>query len=297
MTDPLSPVKPNESEVLIVTGMSGAGRTTASHALEDLGWYVVENIPPELIGTLLDFVSRTPGAVPKLAIAMDVRSNTQFSDVMESLNTLAANGIEYRVLFMDAADEVLVRRFEHGRRPHPLQGDGRIVDGITRERDVLAALKSNADVVLDTTDLNVHALARAINELFSDEGPITLRVNIMSFGFKYGVPNDANFMADVRFIPNPHWVPELRPFTGLDAAVAKFVLKDEGAEEFVNRYAEMLELVFEGYRRENKHYATIAIGCTGGKHRSVAVSEELSRRLRQLPGLTVNVTHRDLGRE
>ncbi len=297
MTDPLSPVKPPQSEVLIVTGMSGAGRTTATHALEDLGWYVVENIPPELIGILLDFVSRTPDAVPKLAIAMDVRSNTQFSDVMESLNLLAANGIEYRVLFMDAADEVLVRRFEHGRRPHPLQGDGRIVDGITKERDVLAALKSSADVVLDTTDFNVHDLARAINELFSDEGPITLRVNVMSFGFKYGVPNDSNFMADVRFIPNPHWVPELRPFTGKDAAVAKYVLKDEGAEEFVNRYAEMLELVFEGYRRENKHYATIAIGCTGGKHRSVAVSEELGRRIRQLPGLTVNVSHRDLGRE
>ncbi|WP_028463881.1 RNase adapter RapZ [Nesterenkonia alba] len=293
----LTPQKPPENELLIVTGMSGAGRTTVAHALEDMGWYVVEGMPPELITTMMDLIARNPGSVEKLAVVLDVRSRRLYSNMRESLASIEAAGITYRLLFLDASDELLVRRFEHGRRPHPLQGDGRILDGIRAERDLLKDVKSAAEVVIDTRDLNVHGLAAAVNELFSEDGPVTLRLNVMSFGFKYGVPADANFLADVRFIPNPHWVPELRPYTGQDPKVRDFVLVNEGAGEFIERYVEALHPVLEGYRRENKHYATLAVGCTGGKHRSVAISEELARRLDQIPGVTVNVVHRDLGRE
>ncbi|WP_300343299.1 RNase adapter RapZ [Nesterenkonia sp.] len=297
MSTELTPVKPPENELLIITGMSGAGRTTASHALEDMGWYVVEGLPPELISTMMDLVARHPGSVERLAVVLDARSRGLYSSMQEGLAQIRAADITYRVLFLEASDELLVRRFEQGRRPHPLQGSGRILDGIQAERELLAPVKDEADIVLDTTDLNVHGLANSINELFNDDGPITLRLNVMSFGFKYGVPADANFLADVRFIPNPHWVPELRPLTGLDEKVSEYVLVNKGAEDFVDRYVEALMPVLEGYRRENKHYATLAVGCTGGKHRSVAISEELARRLDQLPNVTVNVVHRDLGRE
>ncbi|VXB34284.1 RNase adapter RapZ [Citricoccus sp. K5] len=297
MSDGLTPVKPPTSEVLIVTGMSGAGRTTAAHALEDHGWYVVENIPPQLFITLTDLVGRSPEAIPRLALVVDVRSKELFKDIQEALGQLRAQGVDYRVLFLDASDELLVRRFESARRPHPLQGSGRIPDGIAVERLLLRELKEEAEIVVDTSTKNVHSLATTITELFTESGPIVLRLNVMSFGFKYGLPQDANFMADVRFLPNPHWVPELRPFTGRDTAVSDFVLQQQGASEFVDHYLEALVPVLDGYRRENKHYATFAIGCTGGKHRSVAVAEELGHRLSQQPRVTVNVHHRDLGRE
>jgi RNase adapter protein RapZ len=293
----LTPVKPEESELLVVTGMSGAGRSTAAHALEDHGWYVVENLPPQLLSTLTELVARMPQSIPKLAVVVDVRSKALFVDIRESLQALGASGVNYRVLFLDASDDTLIRRFEQGRRPHPLQDDGRITDGIAAERDVLKELKLAADLVVDTSSMNVHALATTITELFSESGPIVLRLNVMSFGFKYGVPMDANYVADVRFIPNPHWVPQLRPHTGLDRDVSDFVLVDSGAAEFVNRYVHALEPVLNGYRQENKHYATIAVGCTGGKHRSVAVTVELAKRLAQLPRVIVSVQHRDLGRE
>ncbi|EMY35909.1 glmZ(sRNA)-inactivating NTPase [Arthrobacter crystallopoietes BAB-32] len=293
----LTPVKPEESELLVVTGMSGAGRTTAAHALEDHGWYVVDNLPPQMLGTLAELVSRMPESLPRLAVVIDVRSKNLQRDIREALNGLGASAVNLRVLFLDASDEVLVRRFEQGRRPHPLQGDGRISDGIRAERELLARLKDSSDLVIDTTDMNVHALATNVTELFSDSGPIVLRLNVMSFGFKYGLPVDANFVADARFIPNPHWVPALRPHTGLEKQVSDFVLIDSGAEEFIKRFVFALEPVLEGYRQENKHYATIAVGCTGGKHRSVAVAEELGKRLAQLPRTKVAVQHRDLGRE
>lgn len=296
-TDGLTPVKPAESELLVVTGMSGAGRSTAANALEDHGWYVVENLPPQMLSTLTEIVSRTPESIPKLAVVIDVRSKELFQNVQGSLAALRAAGITYRILFLDAADDTLVRRFEQGRRPHPLQGDGRILDGISDEREVLKELKQASDVVVDTTQLNVHALATTITELFSESGPIVLRLNVMSFGFKYGLPVDANFVADVRFIPNPHWVPVLRPQTGMDGPVRDYVLEADGASQFIDRYVNALEPVLEGYRRENKHYATIAVGCTGGKHRSVAVTEEIAKRLAQLPRLQVTAHHRDLGRE
>lgn len=293
----MTPVKPVEAELLVVTGMSGAGRSTASDALEDHGWYVVENLPPQMLGTLAELVSRTPHSMSKLAVVMDVRSKELFADIRTALRSLEASGVSFRVLFLDANDDALVRRFEQGRRPHPLQGGGRILEGIAAERELVRELRDMADIVLDTSALNVHGLATAITELFSETGPVALRLNVMSFGFKYGLPVDSNFVADARFIPNPHWVPQLRPHTGLDKDVSDYVLEAQGVSNFVERYVLALEPVLDGYRRENKHYATIAVGCTGGKHRSVAVAVELSRRLAQYPRVTVTTTHRDLGRE
>jgi UPF0042 nucleotide-binding protein len=293
----LTPVKPTESELLVVTGMSGAGRSTAANALEDHGWYVVENLPPQMLTTLTELVARTPQSIPKLAVVIDVRGKELFLDIKAALDGLRSAGVNYRVLFLDAEDTVLVRRFEQGRRPHPLQGDGRILDGIAAERDVLKDIRYSADIVIDTSELNVHALATSVTELFSESGPIVLRLNVMSFGFKYGLPVDANYVADVRFIPNPHWVPVLRPQTGLDEPVRDYVLGAQGAGDFIDRYVNALVPVLDGYRRENKHYATIAVGCTGGKHRSVAVTEEIAQRLAQLPGVQVTAHHRDLGRE
>lgn len=294
---PVEVSKPEQPEVLVITGMSGAGRTTAAHALEDHGWYVVENLPPQLLPTLSSLVTKSPEAFQRLAIVVDVRSRAHYPDMRQALHTLQSHGLGLRVLFLEAEDAVLVRRFEAGRRPHPLQGNASLLEGIRAERGMLQDLRSRADLVVDTSALNVHGLAAQVTDLFSDDGPPRLRLTLMSFGFKYGLPTDANFVADMRFIPNPHWVPELRPHTGQDAAVSEYVLGRDGVREFVETYARMLEPVFQGYLRENKHYATIAVGCTGGKHRSVAVAEELARRLQGLEQVSVQVTHRDMGRE
>ncbi|WP_309081860.1 RNase adapter RapZ [Zhihengliuella sp.] len=295
MTTELEAVKPEETELLVITGMSGAGRTTVAHALEDHGWYVVENLPPQMLRMLTDIGER--GTLHKLGVVLDVRSHSFFPRLSDALGELTAAGVAYRLLFVDADDDALVRRFEQGRRPHPLQGEGSLLDGIRAERELLEPLRTKAEIVLDTTDRNIHTLSTEITELFSEDGPIVVRLNLMSFGFKYGLPADANFVADVRFIPNPHWVPELRPHTGQEAPVRDYVFQAEGTEQFVANYVEALKPVLEGYRRENKHYATIALGCTGGKHRSVAVVEELAHRLSQVPSITVRINHRDLGRE
>jgi UPF0042 nucleotide-binding protein len=262
-----------------------------------MGWYVVDNLPPQMLQTLVDLLARNPEALPRVAIGVDSRSRKLFPELREAINGLRSAGLGFRLIFLDASDDVLVRRFEQGRRPHPLQGDGGILDGIARERTEMADLKDSAEIVLDTSSLNVHELAASMSELFSEDGPVVVRLNVMSFGFKYGLPTDANFVADVRFIPNPHWVPELRPHTGRDSEVSDFVLQADGTQAFIDSYVSALIPVLQGYRRERKHYATIAIGCTGGKHRSVAVAEELGKRLESLGDVRVNVMHRDLGRE
>ena len=295
--DHARPERPRTAELLVVTGLSGAGRSTAANALEDQGWYVVDNLPPQMLQTLADVVSRSPEAIPRLAVVIDVRGKALFDDMHDTLSALEANGVEFSILFLEASDEVLVARYEHQRRPHPLQAGGRILDGIAAERRLLAALRESADVVLDTSSFNVHGLSKAVADLYSTNGPVVLRLTVMSFGFKYGVPADANYVADVRFIPNPHWVPALRPRTGRDKEVRDYVFQGEGARTFLERFTSMLEPVFEGYRTENKHYATIAIGCTGGKHRSVAITEEVAKRLSKLPRVVVNVEHRDVSRE
>jgi UPF0042 nucleotide-binding protein len=276
-------------EVMIVTGMSGAGRTRAAATLGDLGWYVVDNLPPQLLGGLVTMVGREPH--DRLAVVVDVRGGDFFQDVEPVLDDLAERGIQVRLLFLDASDDALVRRFEEARRPHPLQAEGTLLEGIGRERALVAALKDRADVVVDTSTLNVHELRDAITaDVGHQDQPLS--VNIVSFGFRNGLPSDADFVADVRFLPNPHWVPELRPLTGLDTAVRDHVLSSDGASQFLDTYTAMLELVLGLYRAHDKHSVTIAIGCTGGKHRSVAISEEIGVRLRLTRG-QVRVTHRD----
>jgi UPF0042 nucleotide-binding protein len=282
--------------MLIVTGMSGAGRSTVGNALEDLGWYVVDNLPPQMLKPLVDLAGHTGEAIPKVAAMVDVRGGKLFADVLDALEILRRK-THLRVLFLDATDGTLVRRFEQVRRPHPLQGDGTLLDGITAERARMSELRELSDFIIDTTDLNIHQLATRVQEMFADEAEVATRVTVMSFGFKYGLPPDADLVADCRFLPNPFWLPELSGQTGLDDAVRDYVLSQEGAEEFVDAYVGALEPVLAGYRRENKRHATIALGCTGGKHRSVAIAEELGRRLSALPGLNVSVKHRDLGRE
>lgn len=283
-------------EILIVTGMSGAGRSTAANALEDLGWYVVDNLPPQMLRPLLDLSQFAGGALPKVAAVVDVRGGDLLDGLPDITRSLRDGG-RLRVLFLDASDEVLVRRFESVRRPQPLQGDGTILDGIRIERETLAEIRESADVIVDTSHYNIHQLAMHIVEMFATEGAARHTLTVMSFGFKYGMPPDADLVADMRFLPNPFWQPELKDLNGQDEAVRDYVLTQEGALEFIDAYAAALQPVLAGYQRENKRHSVVAVGCTGGKHRSVVTTLELAERLRNVPGVAVRVKHRDLGRE
>jgi RNase adapter protein RapZ len=283
-------------ELLLVTGMSGAGRSTVGNALEDLGWYVVDNLPPQMLRPLVDLARHTGDTIPRVAAVVDIRGGRLFADVQQELESLRGTD-DTRVLFLDATDAALVRRFEAVRRPHPLQGDGTLLDGISAERARVAALREQSDIVIDTSELNIHQLSTLVAEHFAADNEPTTRITVMSFGYKYGLPSDADHVADCRFLPNPFWVPELKALTGKDAPVRDYVLGLPGAEDFVTGYVAALVPVLDGYGRENKRHATIALGCTGGKHRSVAIAEELGRRLATLPGVAVSVKHRDLGRE
>ena len=284
-------------ELLILTGMSGAGRSTVAHALEDLGWYVVDNLPPSLLSQL---AIQTTDSHPAVAVVVDVRGGKFFDDLNKALDDLKAASIHYRLLFLDASDQSLVQRFESTRRPHPLQESGRIVEGISRERAKLEDVRSQADVVIDSSNLNVHQLEKRTGEIFAAGILQALRINVLSFGYKYGIPVDADLVLDCRFIPNPHWDPTLRPLTGLQAAVSERVLGSEGVADFVKSYVEVIEKMIPGYLREGKKYVTLAIGCTGGKHRSVAVAEEIARQLTSHSNdlhISAHATHRDVGRE
>jgi UPF0042 nucleotide-binding protein len=284
-------------ELLIVTGMSGAGRSTVGNALEDLGWYVVDNLPPQMLGPVADLFTQAKTPLPRLAVVIDVRGGEFFAELAQSLSAIRDRDLNLRVLFLEATDPALVKRFESVRRPHPLQGNGTILDGIGAERNQLLSLRESADVIIDTSDLNIHQLSNKISDGFSIESAQRLQVTVMSFGFKYGLPSDADQVADARFLPNPFWKEDLRPFTGEDSAVSSYVLEQEGAEEFITNYVAALKPVLAGYLRENKRYATIAVGCTGGKHRSVAVSRRIAAELEQLPDVAVSIKHRDLGKE
>ncbi len=286
---------PHLPELAIITGMSGAGRSTVANVLEDLGWFVVDNLPPALLPTLAELGGRARGDVARIAAVVDVRSRTFFADLTEALTQLGASGSTPRIIFLEASDDALVRRHEAVRRPHPLQGEGMLSDGIARERELLRDLRADADIVLDTTDLNVHQLAAKVIQAFEQVTP-GLHATVISFGYKYGLPVDADLVVDCRFLPNPHWVPELRPLTGKDPAVRDYVLSQVGALPLLDAYSRVLELIGDGYLREGKRYATIAVGCTGGKHRSVAMAEELCARL-EATGVDASVVHRDLGRE
>ena len=270
-------------EVLLITGMSGAGRSHAANSIEDMGWYVVDNMPPKLLVPLVDMMT-TGANIHKLAAVVDVRSRDYFDDLSAVLSHLDD---------LDASNEVLIKRYESVRRPHPLQQGNRLIDGILEERDLLENLKERADIVIDTSSLSIHQLSTKLYEAMLGSGPTTVSVHIFSFGFKYGIPIDADFVADVRFLPNPFWVPELRSLTGRDKAVSDYVLSSEGAADFLDAYEKAIAIAIEGYAQEDKHYVTIAIGCTGGQHRSVAMSEALAKRLRAR-GLSVSVSAREL---
>ncbi len=286
-------------ELVVITGMSGAGRSTVAHAMEDAGWYVIDNLPPSLLTNVFDMTAQSAA---NIAVVIDVRGGQFFGDLNRSLAELVDKGISRRILFLDAADDLLVRRFESTRRPHPLQGNDRILDGIDREREKLCELRSGADLIIDTSQLNVHQLEKKIGEIFHNEGSADLRVNVLSFGYKYGIPVDADLLMDCRFIPNPHWIPELQPLTGLDKPVSNAVLGSDSVEAFLNNFLTLFENVAYGYIREGKKFITLALGCTGGKHRSVAVAEEIVRRLSTVKleanqSISAQVIHRDLGRE
>ncbi len=287
--------KQTSIDVILVTGMSGAGRSTATRALEDMGWFVVDNLPPTLMINVVDYVLQRTGS-HKVALVADVRGGQLFDELRESLSIIKSAGHDLRVLFLEAGDEALVRRYESSRRPHPLQRDDSLLGAVQRERELLRDLRADADIVIDTSNLNVHELRRSIENAFGDDEHYALRVTIMSFGFKYGIPVDADLVADMRFLPNPYWDPELTELTGLDAPVNDYVVGFPTAQEFLTKYADLLDMVEDGYLREGKRFLTIAMGCTGGKHRSVAMAENLSARLVK-SGVEVRVVHRDLGRE
>ena len=287
--------EPTPAELVIVTGMTGAGRSTAAKELEDLGFFVVDNLPPTLVRDVVRLVDDSRGVTQPIAVVVDVRSGS-FFDSLQANRHQGVTGRPTTLLFLEATDDVLVRRQEAVRRPHPLQGSGRLLHGLHREREVLAEVRGDADVVIDTTNLNVHQLTDRIAEQFGSPESVALKVTVISFGFKYGIPVDADFVADMRFLPNPFWVPEMRPLTGRDEVVSDYVRLRPSAQTFLDQYVPMLENVAGGYLTEGKRFMTVAIGCTGGKHRSVAMTEEIAARLRE-HGMDTRASHRDLGRE
>ncbi|MFC9994245.1 RNase adapter RapZ [Nocardia sp. NPDC127526] len=291
-------------EVVIVTGLSGAGRGTAAKVLEDLGYYVTDNLPPELIGRMVELGESAQPPIRKLAVVMDVRSRFFTGNLSAVTEQLRSAGVRTRILFLEASDDVLIRRYGFARRRHPLQGesaDGTLTAGIAAERERLASVKTAADLVIDTTELSIHQLHRKMEEAYGGDAPTALQLTIQSFGFKYGVPLDADMVLDLRFLPNPHWVPELREQTGQDAAVSEYVLSRPGAQDYLSTGRHLIDLTTEGYRQEGKRYMTVAVGCTGGKHRSVAIAEALGELLGAAANNgaadVVRVVHRDLGRE
>jgi RNase adapter protein RapZ len=281
-------------QLLLVTGMTGAGRSTAAGVLEDLGWFVVDNLPPQLIGQLLELVSGREEH--QIAVVVDARSRWFFAALRGALDELAVRGTRPSILYLEATDEVLVRRQEAARRPHPLQGSGRLLDGLHAERAMMGDLRGDADLVIDTSALNVHQLAAKVSNAFAGDDTQRLRATIVSFGFKYGIPVDADMVADMRFLPNPHWDPALRPMSGLDEPVRRAVLTRPEAIGFLDRYEDLLAALTGNFVAEGKRFLTIALGCTGGRHRSVAMAEALADRLDSY-AVERMVVHRDLGRE
>ena len=281
-------------EFVLITGLSGAGRRTAAHTMEDLGWYVVDNLPPEMLPSLAETLRGFK--VKRLAVVADVRSREQFERLPAAIERLKADGATVTSLYLEATDDVIVQRQESNRRPLPLQGGDRLIEGIERERRLLADLRADADIVVDTSNISARQLAQRVANHFGDEAGDKLKVAIISFGFKNGLPIDADMVFDVRFLPNPFWIPELRPKSGLSRDVAAYVLKHPASQRFQDHMVELLETVGPGYLQEGKRHVTLAIGCTGGKHRSTSMGEELKGRL-EAKGFPTTILHRDLGKE
>lgn len=284
------------TRVLIVTGMSGAGRSTAANALEDHGWYVVDNLPPKMLRPLVELADDPANDMPQLAAVIDVRGGSLFSDATDAIVALSHES-NVEIVFLDSTNDVLVRRFEQVRRPHPLQEDGTLLDGIERERSLMQEIRERSDFVMDTSEMNIHQLSTAISKIYSEPEDARIRLTIISFGYKYGLPSDVDMVADMRFLPNPYWEESLRSLSGKDQAVSDYVTGNPLAKEFMDSYENSLAAVLRGYAGENKTFATLAIGCTGGKHRSVAMAENMANRLRGRDDIQVAVKHRDLGRE
>jgi RNase adapter protein RapZ len=284
-------------EVTIITGMSGAGRSAAADVLEDLGYFVIDNLPPALIPKVAELGRGREGGA-RFALVVDTRSGEFTVDLDRALDELRQSGAQIRVLFLDAADEVLVRRFEATRRRHPLAGTDRVSAGIVRERELLEELKGDADVVVDTSDLNVHELRDRLRDLFGELPNLTdgLQISIVSFGYKHGLPLDVDLVFDCRFLPNPHWIDELRPLPGTDPAVREYVLSQQDTGPFVAQLKELLQLLLPAYTREGKSYLSLGLGCTGGRHRSVVIAEELGAVLEEL-GYIATIHHRDIDRD
>ncbi|MBP3087668.1 RNase adapter RapZ [Corynebacterium sp. sy017] len=279
---------------VIVTGLSGAGLSSAARVLEDMGWYVVQNLPPQFVVEFLEKTTDSASPTDKIALVCDVRSLDFHGTLEQVIQELAHKGLAPLVLYMDARDDVLIKRFDNLRRTHPLQGSGTLQVGINREREIMSVIKETADVVIDSSDLSVHDLRRAIEANFSSIANKLQHVTVQSFGFKHGSPRDTDIMVDVRFLPNPFWVPELRPFRGVDKPVADYVLAQPSAQAFLDNFESLFGDMRDGFKHEGKNFITISIGCTGGHHRSVAIAEELGRRFREQGDLDVTVIHRDI---
>lgn len=282
----------NNQQVLLVTGMSGAGRSTAARALEDIGWFVIDNLPPRLIPAAIE---DSLNISTHVAVVVDVRGKKLFEDLANAQKILHEKKLAVDILFLDAKDDVLVRRFESSRRPHPIQGQGRVLDGLRDERRILGDLRSNAAMVIDTSEMTQPTLRSVLDKAFS-VGNIEFNITVLSFGFKHGIPIDSDFVFDVRFLPNPFWNDALREKTGVDSPVQDYVMGQVGAEEFLNHVQDLISLAKPGYLREGKRYLTVSIGCTGGKHRSVTFAEKLSSLLTAETN-RVRIVHRDLGKE
>jgi UPF0042 nucleotide-binding protein len=281
--------------LLIVTGLSGAGRSEAARALEDLGYFVVDNLPPTLLPKMAELAAR-PGGPGRLAIVVDARGGVFFGELSKSLEELQQVQVPYRILVLEAADEDLVKRYEATRRRHPLAPADRVVEGIRKERIMMESLRGEADLILDTSGLTPHDLRAKIRDAFAEAPPEAgLQVSVMSFGYKHGTPRDADLVIDCRFLPNPHWVDELRPLPGTDERVKTYVKGQQTYREFMRRLRSLLGFMVPGFVAEGKSYLTVAVGCTGGRHRSVVIAEELASFFRD-KGLSVSVEHRDLDR-
>jgi UPF0042 nucleotide-binding protein len=288
---------PPDAQVLVITGLSGAGRSTASNALEDLGWFVIDNLPPALIKPVFELASAPGSSVSRLGLVIDVRGREFFGALEGAIAELRTAGVDVRVVFLEADDDVLVTRFEETRRRHPADPGGGLLAGIAAERAVLATLREQADLIVDTSRTNVHGLREGIIGLIAGSDGAPLQVNVVSFGFKRGTPREADLLLDVRFLPNPHWDAQLRPLDGRDEPVRTYVLDQAATAPFLDSVERMLDVAVPGYIKEGKRYLTIAVGCTGGKHRSVVVAEHLAQHLDASDGITVRLVHRDLGAE
>lgn len=285
-----------EKSLVLITGMSGSGRNTAASVLEEMGWYVADNLPPELIMRMVELSFEADSPVERLAIVTDVRSRAFAGSLGEVLDGLRNEGRQPYVIFFDANDDTLIARYDSVRRTHPLQDNGTLSQGIAAERQMLLPIKGMSDLVVDTSDMSVHDLRRELEHQLSDSASKIQQITIESFGFKHGAPRDADMLFDVRFLPNPYWVPELRAGRGTNKAVADYVLSQPESQGFLDNVTNLIELVLPGYRREGKGFMTIAVGCTGGHHRSVAMSEALAKKLEGVSGINVNVVHRDIDR-